>query len=116
MVESNGAVEELDRCLADFEVAAVAGADPTDGAVELLKLHRAKVGIASNNSMLAIRTWLDRRQLDSYVLHVQGRDPRKMKPNPHSLIEAARSLQVGTSDCVFIGDSVSAESAATQSQ
>ncbi|WP_371400844.1 HAD family hydrolase [Kribbella sp. NBC_00662] len=66
--------------------------------------------IVSNNYAEAVVRYLALTGLADRVVHVEGRDPSDptlMKPSPHLIENAARSLGVRTTACVFIGDQTS---------
>ncbi|MEU7483550.1 HAD-IA family hydrolase [Streptomyces sp. NPDC042319] len=96
---------------AEIEAVAVAGA-PTSGAVAALKAVESagrRIAVVSNNSAESVRAFLVRHSLNSHVREVVGRAadrPDLMKPHPHSLLRAAELLEVGPSECVLIGDSL----------
>ncbi|MEV3846728.1 HAD family hydrolase [Streptomyces microflavus] len=104
---------EVEKALtaAEIEAVGVAGA-PTPGAAASLEAVRASgrgAAVVSNNSAESVRTFLDQHELSQYVLTVVGRPeqhPELMKPNPHSLITAAESLDVDVTLCALIGDSL----------
>ncbi|MFI8996996.1 HAD family hydrolase [Streptomyces sp. NPDC053542] len=104
---------QVERALTSTELEAVevAGA-PTAGAVAALKAAEAagrRVAIVSNNSAECVRAFLAQHSLSEHVREVVGRAanrPDLMKPHPHSLLRAAELLEVGPSECVLIGDSV----------
>ncbi|WP_328645751.1 HAD-IA family hydrolase [Amycolatopsis sp. NBC_00348] len=95
------------------EVEAISTARPTLGAHELIKYwHELSrpIAIVSNNSVLAIESYLDLYELRPSVDFVSGRrnaDVTLLKPNPHLLYEAIRTLAVTPQECSFIGDSIS---------
>ncbi|WP_432010222.1 HAD family hydrolase [Streptomyces cucumeris] len=104
---------QVERALttAELEAVAVAG-DPVAGAVEALEAAQAagrRVAIVSNNSAECVHAFLTRHALNDHVREVVGRAadrPDLMKPHPHSLLRAAELLEVGPSECVLIGDSL----------
>ncbi|MFC0539867.1 HAD family hydrolase [Kutzneria chonburiensis] len=105
-------VEFVDTRLCVAEESAVRTAKPTDYSDEIIR-HSARTGrsvaIVSNNSAVAIRSYLELRDLLRHVEIISGREfarPELMKPNPHSLIVAADALRVTLQDCLLIGDSV----------
>jgi phosphoglycolate phosphatase len=104
---------EVEALCDDAETAAASMAEPTRGAHELLaECHRGgkPVLIVSNNAEVAIRAYLERWSLTSYVGAIIGRPahrPDLMKPNTHTVDEALRLLRTEPSRAVFIGDSVS---------
>ncbi|MFG2889296.1 HAD family hydrolase [Streptomyces sp. NPDC048248] len=103
----------IEQALTSTEVAAVAVAGcPTPGAVAALEAVQTagrRIAVVSNNSAECVRSFLARHSLDGYVREVVGRAatrPDLMKPHPHSLLRAAELLEVGPSECVLIGDSL----------
>lgn len=104
--------EEIESWLSGAETRAATRAEPTPGCGEmLLAAYEAgrPVVIVSNNSEAAIRVYLDRHSLASYVSGITGRPyaaPERMKPHPWSIQHAAHGQQVPVSVCVLIGDSV----------
>ncbi|MEU5547227.1 HAD-IA family hydrolase [Streptomyces sioyaensis] len=104
---------QIERALTAAEVEAVAVAgSPTSGAVAALDAAQAagrRIAVVSNNSAECVRSFLERHSLSSHVREVVGRAanrPDLMKPHPHSLLRAAELLEVGPSECVLIGDSI----------
>jgi phosphoglycolate phosphatase len=68
------------------------------------------VVIVSNNAEAAIRAYLERWLLSSYVVAVIGRPvgrPDLMKPDAYTVDEALRLLGTEPNRAVFVGDSVS---------
>lgn len=104
---------QVEQALTAAEVKAVTLAGgPTDGATAALKAARAagrRIAVVSNNSAECVSSFLALHSLDVYVREVVGRPvhrPDLMKPHPHSLLRAAELLEVGPSECVLIGDSL----------
>lgn len=99
--------------LCRLEVAAVADAPDTPGAAHVVRqLHEAghTVTVVSNNSASAINTYLHSRNLARYVEGVSAREPAQpltLKPHPHLLHMAMRTLKAEPAECVMVGDSVS---------
>jgi HAD superfamily hydrolase (TIGR01509 family) len=95
------------------EVEAVKTASPTKGAHDLIKSWHASgkpVAIVSNNSFLAINTYLDLYNLRPSIDFVSARtssDVALLKPSPHLLLQAILQLGATRTECVFIGDSPS---------
>ncbi|MEU7788612.1 HAD-IA family hydrolase [Amycolatopsis sp. NPDC049159] len=95
------------------EVEAASTATPTEGAHRLIRDWQAagnRIAIVSNNSVLAIETYLnlyDLRKSIDLVSARQGPNTATLKPNPHLLLRAIAKFKAKPSDCVFIGDSVS---------
>lgn len=102
----------VEAALTAHESEAMDTAKPTERAHELI--HRCTdlgipIGIASNNSNIAIEAYLAKWRLTGEVGSIAGRkrpDPILLKPNPHLLIESAASLNVAIDACVFVGDSL----------
>ncbi|WP_129782884.1 HAD family hydrolase [Promicromonospora panici] len=107
------ALPEVEAVCDDAETAAASTAEPTHGAHDLLA-RCDQVGkpvvIVSNNAEVAIRAYLERWSLTSYIAAVIGRPtgrPDLMKPNTHTVNEALRSLRIEANRAVFVGDSLS---------
>lgn len=102
----------VDDALIAEERAAVAVAEPTAGAAELIGAAREAgkpVAVVSNNSRAAIADYLDAHGLAGDVAVVVGRayaKPGEMKPNPLPLRRALRLLEAAPGGAVMIGDSV----------
>jgi phosphoglycolate phosphatase len=94
------------------EVEAIATAEPTPGAHELIRAWSQgsrSLAIVSNNSTLAVEAYLDLHGVEFYVAHVSARssaDPALLKPSPHLLNEAMTTLGVAAEHVAFVGDSV----------
>jgi HAD superfamily hydrolase (TIGR01509 family) len=105
--------EYVESALTAHEIEAISSAAPTSGAHDLIRkwsANKGSVAIVSNNSSLAVESYLHKHDLRSYVDEVVGRhdsDPGLLKPNPHLLKLAVERLNLEPSACVFIGDSVS---------
>lgn len=108
----------VNAALTAYEVEAIATAEPTPGAHELMRAwsHTGRpLAIVSNNSTTAVEAYLDLYGVRRYVAHVAGRtrpDPALLKPSPHLLIEASAALSRQPQDAVFIGDSATDAKAA----
>lgn len=95
-----------------LEVEAIATAEPTEGAHELMQAWsrtNQKLAVVSNNSQKAIEVYLHRQQLSSFVAHLSARttpDIALLKPSPHLLREALRWASAPANSTVFVGDSV----------
>jgi phosphoglycolate phosphatase len=93
------------------ELEAIATAEPTPGAHDLIRAWTATgrpLAIVSNNSAIAIRAYLDLHGLSSHVAHVSARtspDPALLKPHPHLLTTALTTLGVPAAAAAFLGDS-----------
>lgn len=94
------------------ELEAIATAEPTPGAHELIHAWSATgrpLAIVSNNSTIAIHAYLDLHDLRPHVTHVSARtspDPALLKPHPHLLTTALTALNVPAATATFLGDSV----------
>jgi phosphoglycolate phosphatase len=94
------------------ELEAIATAEPTPGAHELIRAWSATgrpLAIVSNNSTTAIHAYLDLHHLRAHVAHVSARtspDPALLKPHPHLLTTALAALGVPATAATFVGDSV----------
>lgn len=95
------------------EVTAALVAQPTAGAVDLLRAFRQTqrpMVVVSNNGADAITAFLTVHRLDGFILAVIGRPaghPDLMKPHPHSVRVALAILEASADRCVMIGDSTS---------
>lgn len=104
---------QAERALAELETAAVASAEPTPGAFELIdELAGAgrRLAVVSNNSAEAVRAFLDRHQLQKLVTAVSARDdpePGLLKPHPYLISRACTLTKSPAHKCVLIGDSLS---------
>jgi phosphoglycolate phosphatase len=93
------------------ELEAIATAEPTPGAHDLIRAWTATgrpLAIVSNNSAIAIQAYLDLHGLSSHVAHVSARtspDPALLKPHPHLLTTALTTLGVPPAAAAFLGDS-----------
>jgi phosphoglycolate phosphatase len=93
------------------ELEAIATAQPTPGAHDLIRIWSATgrpLAIVSNNSTIAIQAYLDLHDLRPYVTHVSARtspDPGLLKPRPYLLIMALTALGVPATAATFLGDS-----------
>ncbi|MFI7469980.1 HAD family hydrolase [Nonomuraea sp. NPDC049646] len=108
--------EELNRLahrvLTDLEIKAVGTARPTPGTADLIKHAQNRgisVGIASNNSAMAVAAFLDHQGLAGQISYVSARsedDPSLMKPDPYLLNQALIHLNAQPASAVLVGDSV----------
>jgi HAD superfamily hydrolase (TIGR01549 family) len=103
----------VEAALTAHEVEAIASAKPTSSSEELIRRWSDSgrlLAIVSNNSKVAVETYLQSRNLMEHVALVSARstsDPSLLKPDAYLLNEALRSLAVSPSDCAFVGDSES---------
>jgi HAD superfamily hydrolase (TIGR01509 family) len=94
------------------ELEAIATAEPTPGAHDLIRAWSATgrpLAIVSNNSTTAIHAYLDLHKLRAHVTHVSARtspDPALLKPHPHLLTTALTALGVPATEATFLGDSI----------
>lgn len=83
---------------------------PIPGVVEVLvylNQCRVKCAVASSNLKRRIEVILKGFDLARYFNVIVGRDEvEKGKPYPDLVVEAARRLDLPTSDCFYIGDSI----------
>jgi phosphoglycolate phosphatase len=97
--------------MADLEVAAVPTAEPTPYVHEVIASARESgriVGVVSNNSPRAVNAYLDRHDLSGGIRLVVARtshDPALLKPSPHLINEAVRSLDADPAATALVGDS-----------
>ncbi|WP_067670349.1 HAD family hydrolase [Nocardia miyunensis] len=102
----------LERCFTEFELAAARKARPTPHADEVIRytaMNSRIIAIVSNNSVTAIDAYLTQHGLRPFVSGIFGRTATnltKLKPSPFLLEEAVDQLAVLSSDCVFVGDSI----------
>jgi phosphoglycolate phosphatase len=105
-------IDQVHEFITRHETQAVESAVETKGLRTLLETPLA-VAVASNNSTEAIERWLELNGLTTRIQHVEGRNPRAMKPHPTALLNCASKLGLQVNDCLFIGDSrTDAEAAA----
>jgi phosphoglycolate phosphatase len=107
-------VHAVADALRDAEVKAAASARPTAGMPELLQAVRdsgRRIAIVSNNSIDAVRAYLDRRELSGEFDHViardDGLDPRQLKPSAHLVNRALEAFDASRSTTTLFGDSAS---------
>jgi phosphoglycolate phosphatase-like HAD superfamily hydrolase len=97
--------------MTELECAAVDTARPTPYVHEVVTAARdsgRSVGVVSNNSERAVRAYLGRQGLDTYVDLVVARtspDPALLKPSPHLIGKALAILGAKPSEAAFVGDS-----------
>jgi phosphoglycolate phosphatase len=105
------AAADVEAALTARETQAVPNATPTPGAHELMAAWQDSgrpLAIVSNNSVSAINAYLDLHELRPFVTRVAGRstaDPSELKPSPHLVKQAARSIVISPSNCTLVGDS-----------
>ncbi|MEV6711893.1 HAD family phosphatase [Lentzea sp. NPDC051208] len=111
-----------EAALRAHEVEAVATAEPTMGAHDLIRQWHSngrKLAIVSNNSATAIEAYLHHHELKSYIDYVSARtdpNPFLLKPSPFLLHQAANMLGLATMECVLLGDSLTDIQAAQTAQ
>jgi HAD superfamily hydrolase (TIGR01509 family) len=95
------------------ELTASRTAEPTPHAREtILACHATNrtVAVVSNNSQVAVESYLRIHELDEHVDLVVGRtqpDPRLLKPNPYLVLQAMQALGADPDASVFLGDTSS---------
>lgn len=98
--------------LRQLETKAIEAAPATAGLFEFLSLALGRgqiIAVASNNSVGAIKRWLEIHDLGGQFSYIAGRKVRsdQLKPDPFVLQEALAALDRRADRCVFIGDSLS---------
>jgi HAD superfamily hydrolase (TIGR01549 family) len=92
-----------------YELAGVDRAEPTPGALDLLKAlaERGKtIAIVTSNSARTIDQWLERHRASALIHTIIGRDTLlALKPSPAMVVEALRRCGAVPDDAIFIGDS-----------
>ncbi|WP_439662594.1 HAD family hydrolase [Lentzea sp. HUAS TT2] len=102
----------IEASLRAHEVEAVATAQPTEGAHDLIRSwssSRRKLAIVSNNSTAAVEAYLSIHGLVSSVDLISARndaDPSLLKPHPFLIDRAKTGLHEAARSCTLIGDSV----------
>ena len=97
--------------LTELECTAVATAAPTPHVNDVITACRdsaRSVGVISNNSERAVRSYLTAHDLDNYIDLIAARtscDPAILKPSPFLIEQAASKLDTPASACVVVGDS-----------
>ncbi|NGO43332.1 HAD family hydrolase [Streptomyces ureilyticus] len=104
-----GLVAELEKRVTDGELAAVPSAWGTPGAEDLIRTlfeQGRRLAVVTNNSPRAASAYLEDKGLCGCFETIHGRtnDPGLMKPHPHVLTRALRSLDLAPEDAVMIGD------------
>ncbi len=108
-----GRMSEVERICTQAEVACAQTSNPSPEIAWLLdeaSQRNIRLGIVSNNSEEAVRTFLGRFSWAERFAAYACRTPetvRLLKPNPFLVIAATQFLDVTPEACVFIGDSVS---------
>jgi len=111
---TGGPVDDIHQALTDTELEAVRSATETPGIRHLVESYQGPIAIVSNNAGEAIEAWLTAAKLRAFVQVVTGRDPRRMKPDPWSLMTSAEAIGCEPDQCVFVGDSLTDAQAAAQ--
>lgn len=116
--DGDALVAELERVLARHERVAVTSAEPTPGAAELvraLRVNGRRLMVVSNNAPEAVSDYLRRvgvaEQFDGVIGRDAG-DPLLMKPDPHSVVQAVRRVEIRAGECLLVGDQPSDHEAA----
>lgn len=95
------------------EVEAASSAQATAGADRVINTWSntgRPIAVVSNNSVVAINSYLDRRGLMNRIAYISGRldpSPERLKPDPYLIYRALSELGVHAKDSAFIGDSIS---------
>lgn len=103
----------IEKVLRAAELEATETAEPTSGASETIAACRATgraIAIVSNNSTTAVEKYLSDHGLRGAIDLVIGRanpDPALLKPSPHLIRKAVRSLRADVTACTLVGDSIS---------
>ncbi|MBQ1089210.1 HAD family hydrolase [Streptomyces sp. B93] len=103
-------IAELEELLTKEELRATASAMPTAYADPLIRTWAAvgaRLAVVTNNSPLAVRRYLDSRDLTGcFAPHIYGRTHQLhlLKPDPHSLNRALRAMGSRPEDALMIGD------------
>ncbi len=98
--------------MTELELTAVATAAPTPYVHEVMTACRDSgrgVAVVSNNSARAVRAYLTQHGLDDRLAHVIARtshDPALLKPSPHLIGLAVKTLNASPAECTLVGDSV----------
>lgn len=106
-----GQLAAVEAELQRLEVQAVQVAPPTPSAHEVIRRltsERWRIAIVSNNSAVAVSTYLDAHGLTDVIRHVsarKGAEVSRMKPHAALLHDAMLELDVPPAECVLIGDS-----------
>jgi phosphoglycolate phosphatase len=98
----------VEAALSACEVEAVASAEPTAGAHELIGTWGRWLSIVSNNSPVAIVEYLRKHDLTWDVDDIVGRtshDPSRLKPSRIPVDQALYSAFTRGSACTLVGDS-----------
>lgn len=82
----------------------------SDGAWEMLNSFKAiglKIGIVTSRTVAPEKMWreFDRLEITQFVDAVVTANELKRKPDPESLIECLKRLEIMPEECMFIGDS-----------
>jgi phosphoglycolate phosphatase len=104
------ALPVVERACDEAEARAAVDCLPTPGAHEFLASTDKNVVIVSNNTESAIRTYLERWNINQLVFGVVGRPPHHpelMKPATHTVEQALALVGAQPRDAVLVGDSVS---------
>ena len=101
----------VEAACAEAEVECARTSSPSPELPWLLKMarrHELPIGIASNNSETAVRTFADRSELNFNAYACRTPESvRLMKPHPAYVLAAASWLGVPSAAALFVGDSVS---------
>ena len=113
-------VDELEERLTQEEFRAASSAWPTayaDVVIRTWTALGARPAIATNNSPLVVREYLESRGLLScFAPHVYGRTKElsHLKPHPHCLRQALNAMGAAPADALMIGDTPSDHEASVE--
>lgn len=98
-----------DEILTDAESEAVETCEPINGVAEALHSlndNGYKIGISTNNSAECVNKFLQRISFyaDIPIVGRNGKNPELMKPDPWSVTEAAKLMNVPLEKLIFVGD------------
>ncbi|TWP51557.1 HAD family phosphatase [Lentzea tibetensis] len=102
----------VEAALRAHEVEAIATAEPTFGAHDLVRAWHSdgrKLAIVSNNSAAAVEEYLHLHGLAPHVSYVSARtepDPSLLKPSTFLLRQASDALGIAAAECTLVGDSL----------
>jgi HAD superfamily hydrolase (TIGR01549 family) len=109
-------LREASAIIERHELAGIDRAEPTQGAIELLKALASRgktIAIVTSNSSRTVKHWLEHHHLRGLVRTIVGRDTLlALKPSPAMVLEALRQCGGNQQDTVFVGDSTADLSAA----
>ncbi|MET9631323.1 HAD hydrolase-like protein [Lentzea sp. NPDC006480] len=102
----------IEAALRAYEVEAIATAEPTPGAHDLIHGWVAggrSLAVVSNNSAEAVESYIHRQKLpyqDILIAARESADPQLLKPNPYLIKSGIGKLGCSSSSSLLVGDSV----------